>query len=155
MSIFTQWVVNMSCFRADRHSSLWDNVYFQWLKVKLLFSLEIRPWNSVVSLCCGFEMYFIYLVSPRHSAFIQSLTNTKHRQAESDCRNRDGCTTVEAWRDPHSVHSRIHYSSLNHTNSMLLVCWFWRRLAHAAMWHFLKDVKLCTYICASMLMEKY
>lgn len=25
-----------------------------------LFSSEIHPWNSVISLYCGFEMYFIY-----------------------------------------------------------------------------------------------
>lgn len=64
---------------------------------------------------------FYLLVSHRYSAFIQSLTNTRHRQAESDWRNRDCWNTVEAWCDPHSVHPRIHYSSLDHTNTMLLV----------------------------------
>lgn len=91
--------------------------------VKSKISLFIR--DSSLKFCDISVLWlwnvFYLLVSPRYSAFIQSLTNTKHRQAESDCRNRDGCTTVEAWRDPHSVHSHIHYSSLNHTNSMLLV----------------------------------
>lgn len=32
----------------------------QWQKVKFLFMSENSPWNSVISLCFGFEMYFIY-----------------------------------------------------------------------------------------------
>lgn len=57
---------------------------------------------------------FYLLVSHQYSAFIQSLTNTKHRQAESDCRNRDGCTTAEAWCDPQCSLSHSLFISRSH-----------------------------------------
>lgn len=145
MSIFTQWVVNRSCFRAHWHLSLVRQCVVVAKSKMSLFVRDLPLKFCDISVLWLWNVFYL-LVSHQYFAFIQSPTNTKHRQAETDCRNRDGCTTVEAWCDPQSVHALIHYSSLDHTNTMLLVS---LDIGSPTQLRdtFLKDVKLHLHLC--------